>query len=173
MALRRIYNDSNANVLGNTKLSGKLEVDAQNIDDWGMKLFVADGGGSSGGLVIQQRDGGQAGLDLDVSSYSDALRVTQTGTVSFANAMVVNGKMTLSGEIALPQTSGVTPAANGATPVAVANTKVTASTIVLFSLATVGGTPGIPRVTTRTPGVGFEFASDAGDTSEYDYVMFN
>ena len=66
-------------------------------------------------------------------------------------------------------TSG-TFTANGATGVDVANTAVTASSIIVFTLKTVGGTVGAyPSIKTITPGTGFNVACTASDTSVYNY----
>lgn len=62
--------------------------------------------------------------------------------------------------------------ANGATPVTVANTNVTANSIIIPTLKTVGGTVGaIPAIKTITPGTGFTIAATAADTSVYNYVI--
>ncbi len=64
--------------------------------------------------------------------------------------------------------------ANGATPVVVANTAVTADSIIVFTLKTVGGTVGaIPRCVTITPGTGFNVAGTASDTSTYNYRIIS
>lgn len=61
---------------------------------------------------------------------------------------------------------------NGATPVAVAQTALTANSQILITLKTVGGTVGaIPAPQTVTPGTGFTVAGTAGDTSTYLYTI--
>lgn len=62
---------------------------------------------------------------------------------------------------------------NGATPVTVANTNVTANSNIVPTLKTVGGTVGTsgPNVRTITPGTGFTIAGVAGDTSVYNYFI--
>ncbi len=72
----------------------------------------------------------------------------------------------------LPESSG-TVTLNGATPVTVANTAVTAGSIVIFTLKTVGGTvsPNAPNVLTITPGTGFTVGGTALDTSTYNFVV--
>lgn len=76
-----------------------------------------------------------------------------------------------------PQVAGVaanggTFTANGATPVVVANTKVTAYSIIIATLKTAGGTVGaIPAVTSITPGTGFSVTGTASDTSIYNYLI--
>jgi hypothetical protein len=64
---------------------------------------------------------------------------------------------------------------NGATPVTVANALMTANSVVLFTLKTVGGTvsPNAPNVLTTTPGTGFTVGGTASDTSTYNYVILN
>lgn len=64
--------------------------------------------------------------------------------------------------------------ANGATPVTVANTAVTANSLIIFTLKTVGGTVGaIPRCVTITPGTGFNVNCTASDTSVYNYRIIS
>lgn len=64
---------------------------------------------------------------------------------------------------------------NGATGVTVANTAVTANSIIVFTLKTVGGTvsPNAPNVKTITPGTGFTVAGTASDTSVYNYRIIS
>lgn len=59
-----------------------------------------------------------------------------------------------------------------ATPLDVANTHVTATSMILFGLKTPGGTVGaIPAVQTKTAGVGFNVVGTASDTSDYYYII--
>lgn len=61
---------------------------------------------------------------------------------------------------------------NGATPVTVANTAITANSIVVFTLKTVGGTVGaVPAIQTITASTGFTVAGTALDTSVYNYKV--
>lgn len=61
---------------------------------------------------------------------------------------------------------------NGASAVTVANTNVTANSIIVFTLKTVGGTVGaIPAIQTITAGTGFTVAGTALDTSVYNYSV--
>lgn len=72
----------------------------------------------------------------------------------------------------LPTMHG-TVTVNGATPVTVANTAVTAGSAINFTLKTVGGTVGaIPAIQTITAGTGYTVAATAGDTSVYNYRIF-
>jgi hypothetical protein len=60
--------------------------------------------------------------------------------------------------------------ANGTTNVVVANSNVTADSVIVVTLKTVGGTVGaVPSVKTITPGTGFAISGTASDTSVYNY----
>jgi len=61
--------------------------------------------------------------------------------------------------------------ANGATPVPVSNTSVTANSGILFTLKTAGGTPSVVggNVVSITPSTGFSVVFQASDTSTYNY----
>lgn len=64
--------------------------------------------------------------------------------------------------------------ANGATPVTVANTAVTADSVIIFTLKTVGGTVGAyPAIKTITAGTGFTVGATASDTSLYNYRIIS
>lgn len=61
--------------------------------------------------------------------------------------------------------------ANSTSSVTVADAGVTANSIIIPTLGTVGGTVGaIPAVKTITPGTGFTIAASASDTSTYNYL---
>ena len=58
------------------------------------------------------------------------------------------------------------------TPLDVADTSVTANSMILFGLLTPGGTVGaIPAVQTKTAGTGFNVKGTSGDTSVYTYLI--
>ena len=60
---------------------------------------------------------------------------------------------------------------NGVTPVTVADTGVTATSIIVFTLVTVGGTVGAqPVIATITPGTGFTAKGTASDSSTYNWL---
>lgn len=62
--------------------------------------------------------------------------------------------------------------ANGASNVTVAAPEVTANSVVVITLKTVGGTVGaVPAIQTITPGTGFDVAATAADTSIYNFVV--
>jgi len=61
---------------------------------------------------------------------------------------------------------------NGATPVSVADTNVTASSVIVITLKTVGGTVGVqPHIPTITPSTGFTVVGTAGDSSTMSYLI--
>jgi len=61
---------------------------------------------------------------------------------------------------------------NGATPVVVPATELTANSTVAMTLRTVGGTVGAaPSIKTMTPGTGFNVAGTALDTSVFNFVV--
>lgn len=73
---------------------------------------------------------------------------------------------------ALAASENGTFVANGATPVVVADARVTANSVINFSLKTPGGTVGAyPAIQTITPGTGFTVAATALDTSTYNYQI--
>jgi hypothetical protein len=81
----------------------------------------------------------------------------------------------IQGTITYPSVTGGkvgTFTANGATAVTVANTGVTANSMIIVTLKTVGGTVGaIPAVQTITAGTGFTVNCTASDTSVYNYMI--
>ena len=63
---------------------------------------------------------------------------------------------------------------NGATPVTVANVNISANSVVIFTLKTVGGTVGaVPSIKTITAGTGFTVAGTASDTSVYNFLIMD
>lgn len=68
---------------------------------------------------------------------------------------------------------GGTVTLNGATPVVVADARVTANSIIIFTLKTVVGTVSAtaPNILTITPGTGFTVGGVALDTSVYNYAI--
>lgn len=72
------------------------------------------------------------------------------------------------------QIGGGTFTMNGATPVTVADARVTANSIIVFTVITPAGTisPTAPNVLTKTPGTGFTVGGVALDTGAYAYALF-
>jgi hypothetical protein len=77
--------------------------------------------------------------------------------------------------IAGPQSTAVN--ANGGTftcaagAATVANTKVTANSVILLTLKTAGGTVAAPFIATITAGTGFTVTCGGSDTSTYNYLI--
>lgn len=64
--------------------------------------------------------------------------------------------------------------ANGTTAVTVADTSVTANSIIVFTLKTASGTVGsYPTIQTITPGTGFTVAGKSSDESVYNYRIIS
>ena len=64
---------------------------------------------------------------------------------------------------------------NGTNAITVANKLITAHSVVISTIKTVGGTVSatMPNVKTITPGTGFTISGLASDTSTYNYVIIN
>lgn len=89
---------------------------------------------------------------------------------SFSGWLASLGDIVLNSSWVASMMASGTFAATGASAVTVADANVTANSIVMFTLKTVGGTVGaIPAVKTITPGTGFTVAATASDTSIYNY----
>ena len=89
--------------------------------------------------------------------------VMQSGRIIFDNG---------GAQIAVMPVNVGTVTLNDSTPVTVANTHVTASSCIIFTLKTVGGTVGAyPTIETITAGTGFTVEGGASDTSTYNYVI--
>lgn len=69
--------------------------------------------------------------------------------------------------------TGGTFTATGATPVTVVEPKVRATSAIIITLKTVGGTvsPSVPYIATITAGTGFTVTGTASDTSVYNYLV--
>lgn len=94
--------------------------------------------------------------------------------VQFEGALTSDTREVLNENFTELYGSSGTFTANGASNVAVANTAVTADSIIVFTLKTVGGTVGAyPAIKTITPGTGFDVACTASDTSLYNYRIIS
>lgn len=68
--------------------------------------------------------------------------------------------------------TGGTVTLTDSTPVTVAAPAVTANSVIVFTLKTIGGSVGAyPAIQTITPGVGFTVEGGASDTSTYNYLI--
>lgn len=106
--------------------------------------------------------------------------LTPAGIPVLASPIAINqggtGQITALAALAALITSAKTGTftANGASSVSVTNNNVTANSVIICCLKTVGGTVGaIPSVKTITPGTGFTISGTASDTSIYNYIVLN
>lgn len=94
--------------------------------------------------------------------------------MSFANLGTTRGGLDLQGPAVMAAlvVSQGTFTADGANTVVVPATGVTANSIIMITIKTVGGTPSPtqPNVILLNPGVGFSIKSTALDTSVYNWV---
>ncbi len=102
--------------------------------------------------------------------------LAQTGGVGgiITSPVVVPGFFVFNGgpQASVVAANGGTFTANGTTQVTVANTNVTANSVIIFSMKTTGGTVnGGPFLFTVTPGTGFSIKSGSTDTSIYNYII--
>ena len=107
-------------------------------------------------------------------------RLSQYMAGQLASAVAITGGtisgVTLTGTVTptLPAAQTGTVTLNGATPVAVTKAAVTANSVIIFTLKTVGGTVGAyPAIQTITPTTGFTVSGTALDTSVYNYAIIN
>jgi hypothetical protein len=138
---------------------------------------IGGGGGSVSSVISQRYISGvppEYGLTINANGNTEGLQfiVSGNGNVGIGRqpSPYNSGSLEISGNLSVPALVG-SFTANGATPVPVANTNATASSVVFFSLKTAGGTPGIPTVDSLTAGTGFDAVSEAGDTSVWNYIV--
>lgn len=137
---------------------------------------------SSGKTTLWSPASGDIALPITESTVDAALGSNTPAsavvtTLHATGATELDGAVTGAGFVAAVQAiveEGLTEVgtftANGVTPVTVADTSITANSLVLITLKTVGGTVGaIPHVETITPGTGFTVIGTALDTSVYNY----
>lgn len=103
-----------------------------------------------------------SGVTVVPAGCSALYLVTQTA----ANVLTMVGIF-----VTAPVTASGTFVANGATPVVVADTRITANSVVVFGLKTAGGTASAPFMTAVTPGTGFSVATAAANTGTYNYQI--
>lgn len=98
--------------------------------------------------------------------------IPPTGVI-FVSPITVGGSLMYNGgtQVSAVPTNGGTFTANSGSVVTVANSNVTANSVILFGLKTAGGTPAAPFMVTVTPGTGFTVNSGGSDTSVYNYII--
>jgi hypothetical protein len=99
--------------------------------------------------------------------------VPANAVVQYLATYNVDGTVTMVAVMQSFFTKRGTFVANGATPVVIADARVTAGSQINITLKTVGGTvsPSCPTPVTITPGTGFNVAGIVGDTSTYNYEI--
>lgn len=140
-----------------------------------------DVGAQAHGIIATRLVGGAdfgISINADITSSpepANQLCVSVNGNVGIGKDPIntpVPGSLEISGGLYLASSVGTTPAANGTSPVVVACPVVTATSRVYFNIHTPAGTPGLPLVAARVPGVSFSFVStDVADNSLYDYLV--
>lgn len=198
MSLRRIYDGDKMVVPGSSStFLSEVIVDARNdISSTTAQVYlqangvasennvaqitmecIGGGGGSVSSVISQRYISGvppEYGLTINANGNTEGLQfiVSGNGNVGIGRqpSPYNSGSLEISGNLSVPALVG-SFTANGATPVPVANTNATASSVVFFSLKTAGGTPGIPTVDSLTAGTGFDAVSEAGDTSVWNYIV--
>jgi hypothetical protein len=111
--------------------------------------------------------GGIAYAATGANSTSPSLGDITTTPVLVCGTFDFNGGP----QISTVNVCGGTFVANSGSAVTVTNSFVSANSVILFGLKTVGGTPAAPFLVTVTPGTGFTVNSAAGDTSTYNYII--
>lgn len=133
------------------------------------EVLVSNGTGAisaSGvtGAELAYLSGVTAAIQTQLNAKAPSASPTFTGTVAIgAKLDAATGANTSVGTFTL----------DGVTPVAVANTSITASSLVFISKVSTGGTPGTVPTYTLSAGVGFSVVGAALDTSVYNYLIIN
>lgn len=105
-------------------------------------------------------------------TVSGVTSIAANSTANFLATYTAANTITLQGYQMSAQPNTGTFTATGASAVIVANTAVSPSSQIAFTLKTVGGTVGAyPTVKTITPGTGFTVTCTAADTSIYNYEI--
>ncbi len=117
-------------------------------------------------------DAGTSAITLASTTIGATGAVTITGAVSQSGSTTYT--TATAGTILKQGANGRvgTFVANGITPVSVANSSITANSVIIFTLKTVGGAVGAyPAIQTITASTGFTVAATASDTSTYNYAI--
>lgn len=173
------------NIIGTTSVDG---ADTGRITIFGSGTGSADASRSASLRLTGNENAGAGLAQLVMGGTANFSVIGNNGALS---TLTVNGAST--GGIAVLGTAGIsmgtagaklsytvgganassgTAVANGASNVVVNTTSITIKSIVVFSLNTIGGTPGqLPHVNAISAGTSFTFAATAGDTSTYNWAI--
>ena len=124
---------------------------------------------------------GQSLSGVNVAYGTERMRLSYLGNLLIGSStdnsngvLQVSGNTALSGSLTITGATRGTVTVNGSTAVVVSNTSVTSTSVIEYTLKTVGGTPaGKPYESAITPGTGFSVKAAAGDTSTYNYLIIN
>ena len=111
-----------------------------------------------------------AGLALGGVAYAQYYPGTTVITSMAANLAMSNVITAGPQNATLPMSGGTFTCSSGSATIA--NTAFNAGSIVIFSLATAGGTVAQPFLATTTPGTGFTVTCGGSDSSSYNYSIF-
>lgn len=145
-------------------------IQAYDVDNATYKTFGTLTNGDTPSFALAAPSGGSLTIDGAVIGGTTPAAVSGTTGTFSGNLSVTTATSTLVLKQGANGKTG-TFTLNGATPVSVSNTSVTANSVVILTLKTVSGTvsPSAPNVQTITPSTGFTVAGTAGDTSVYNY----
>jgi len=132
--------------------------------------FSSFGNGAASTADIRTYDSSTYALEINGTHSGGAiLTASGAGTIKSVDGFNTSaGTLTISGGYR----GTFTLVAGAAT---ISNANVTASSVIIITMHTPGGTIGLyePMVATKTAGTGFTVATLATDTSTYDYVIIN
>ncbi len=128
----------------------------------------------SSGLVLTGTQTGTYTLGGTPTITAPILSGSVTGTYTLAGTPTLTSPTINGAILSIAASRSGTFVANGVTPVSVTNANVTANSVIVITLKTVGGTVGAtPHVATITPTTGFTTVGDASDTSTYNYTIIS
>lgn len=111
---------------------------------------------------------GLAALALLATGFA----IAQPGQI-FTSPIAVAGSFPYNGgpQVSAVKANGATTTCTNGGTITVANTNVTANSLILLTLKTVGGTPAQPFLATITVGTGFTYTCGGSDSSVYNYLV--
>lgn len=155
-----------------TTTAHTLLIQGYDVDGTAYKTFATVTNGNTPSLAIAAPSGGTVSIDGATIGGTTAAAATVTTLTTSGSTTYTTAS---AGPILKQGANGRfgTFTLNGATPVSVSNTSVTANSVIFYSLKTVGGTVSAthPNILTQTPSTGFTVAGIALDTSTYNYAI--
>ena len=122
-------------------------------------------------MRIQVRRGTAAQWSGKTPALGEPAYASDTRTLAIGDGSTVYQSLAKLKALAASGAVG-TATLNGTTPVVVASTAVTASSVILLTVQTVAGTPGFVAVAARSAGVSFSIVSSiAADTSVVGFLV--